>query len=81
MEVPSHVSFLTRLLINLLRNRKDVLSMSVEILIDQKHANSNSYPDEIDGESELADILAAEQAADQISILNRIYNSPHSGRP
>jgi len=55
--------------------------MSVEILIDQKHANSNSYPDEIDGESELADILAAEQAADQISILNRIYNSPHSGRP
>mgnify|MGYP003651418542 FL=1 len=80
MEVPSHVSFLTRTLINLLRNRKDVLALSVELLIDEKYATPNPCPDEIDDESELAEFLAAEQAADTISTLNRIYNTPHGGR-
>jgi len=77
MEVPSHVSFLTRLLINLLRKRKDVLALSVELLLPKDPApieDTSYYDSDIDE-------LLAEQAADRISVLNRIYNSPHSGRP
>jgi len=81
MEVPSNVSFLTRLLINLLRKRKDVLALSVEILVDEKSKTSKPCPDFIHDDSELADIIAAETAADTITTLNRIYNSPTNGRP
>lgn len=75
MQLPSHVSLLTRILINLLRKQKDVLALTVEILIDEKHSNSNTCPDddEISDQSELADIIAAETAANRIDTLNRIY--------
>ena len=76
MDIPSHVSFLTRLLINLLRNRKDVLALSVEILLPegpQTPEDTSYYDEDIDE-------LLAEQAANTIDTLNRIYNSPHSGR-
>ena len=73
MEVPSRVSFLTRLLINLLRNRKDVLALSVELLLPESLEDTSYYDDDIDE-------LLAEEAADTIDTLNRIYNSPHSGR-
>lgn len=80
MEVPSHVSFLTRLLINLLRKRKDVLALSVEILLPKAHQTSETTEDTSYYDEDIDDLLAAEQAADTISTLNRIYNSPHSGR-
>tara|TARA_R110002012_G_scaffold101750_1_gene241122 strand:- start:840 stop:1073 length:234 start_codon:yes stop_codon:yes gene_type:complete len=76
MDIPSHVSFLTRLLINLLRNRKDVLALTVEILLPegpQIPENTSYYDEDIDE-------LLAEQSANTIDTLNRIYNSPHSGR-
>jgi len=76
MEVPSNVSFLTRLLINLLRKRKDVLALSVEIVVNNEPKSSAPCPDFIHDDSELADIIAAETAADTIATLNRIYNSP-----
>lgn len=76
MEVPSHVSFLTRLLINLLRNRNDVLGLSVEIILPK----GSQIPEDTSYYDEDIDELLAEESANTIDTLNRIYNSPHSGR-
>ena len=80
-EVPSNVSFLTRLLIKILRNRKDVMAMSVEILLPKTpESNDDAIDKQPPRRTIFAELLAAEQSANTIDKLNRIYNSPHSGR-
>jgi len=74
MQLPSHVSFLTRLLINLLRKRADILALSVEILVPENSVtveDTSYYDDDIDE-------LLAEEAANTIDTLNRIYNAPQT---
>ena len=75
MQLPSHVSLLTRILINLLRKRKDVLCLTVELLIPE-NTQTPEIPDYYDVD---LDEQQAERSADTIDTLNRIYNSP-SGR-
>ena len=72
MHLPSHVSFWTRLLINLLRNRKDVLALTVELIIPENFEpeDTSYYDDDIDE-------LLAEESANTIDTLNRIYNTSH----
>jgi hypothetical protein len=66
MEPLPPVSWITRLLINLLRRRKDVLNLSLELLL----------PEDDFGHDYDLDELLAEEAADTIDTLNRIYNFP-----
>ena len=74
MSLPPHTSFPTRLLINLLLKRKDVLSLSVELLMPENFEpeDTSYYDDDID------ELLAAATAADNIDTLNRIYNAPQT---
>ena len=62
---------MTRLLINLLRKRKDVLSLSLELLLPETPEDTSYYDDDIDE-------LLAEESADRINTLNRIYKSPNA---
>ena len=73
MSLPPHTSFPTRLLINLLVKRKDVLSLTVELLGPEisDPEDTSYYDDDIDE-------LLAEESADTIDTLNRIYNAPQS---
>ena len=73
MQLPSHVSFLTRMLINLLRKRKDVLFLTVELLVPE-----NSEPENTSYYDQDIDELFAEEAADRIDTLNRIYKAPNA---
>jgi len=73
MQLPSHVSFLTRMLINLLRKRKDVLFLTVELLVPE-----NSEPEDTSYYDDDIDELLAEEAADTIDTLNRIYKASSS---
>ena len=63
---------MTRILINLLRKRKDVLSLTVELIIPDHipTPEDTSYYDE-----DIDELLAATAAADNIDTLNRIYNA------
>ncbi len=76
MQLPSHVSFLTRLLINLLRKRSDVLTLTVELIVpdDVPTPEDTSYYDQD------IDELLAEESADRIDTLNRIYKASSSGQ-
>ena len=56
------------MLINLLRKRKDVLFLTVELLVPE---NTSYYDQDIDE-------LFAEEAADRIDTLNRIYKAPNA---
>ena len=74
MEPLPPVSWITRLLINLLSKRKDVLSLSLELLLPEDSVTTEDtsyYDDDIDE-------LLAEEAADTIDTLNRIYNAPQA---
>ena len=71
MEPLPPVSWITRLLINLLRKRQDVLSLSLELLLPESPEDTSYYDDDIDE-------LLAEEAADNIDTLNRIYNAPQT---
>ena len=73
MSLPPHTSFPTRLLINLLVKRKDVLSLTVELL-----GPENSEPEDTDYYDDDIDELLAEESADTIDTLNRIYNAPQT---
>ena len=73
MEPLPPVSWITRLLINLLRKRKDVLSLSLELLLPESPEDTSYYDDDID------ELLAAE-SADRIDTLNRIYKASSSGQ-
>ena len=73
MHLPPHTPLLTRLLINLLRKRKDVLSLTVELLVPE-----NSEPEDTDYYDDDIDELLAEESADRIDTLNRIYNAPQT---
>ena len=80
-EVPSNVSFLTRLLIKILLNRKDVMAMSVEILLPEIPESNDDAIDRLLAEqSAFTELFEAKQAADKIDTLNRIYNTPYSGK-
>jgi len=68
MEPLPPVSLITRLLINLLRNRQDVLSLSLELLLPESPEDTSYYDDDIDE-------LLAEESADNIDTLNRIYKA------
>ena len=68
MEPLPPVSWITRLLINLLRKRKDVLSLSLELLLPESPEDTSYYDDDIDE-------LLAEESADRIDTLNRIYKA------
>ena len=59
------------MLINLLRKRKDVLFLTVELLVPENSEpeDTSYYDDDID------DLLAAAAAANNIDTLNRIYNA------
>lgn len=72
MEPLPPVSWITRLLINLLRRRKDVLSLSLELSLPEESATPE---DGFDYDYDLDELLA-EEAADTIDTLNRIYNFP-----
>ena len=73
MSLPPHTSFPTRLLINLLVKRKDVLALTVELLMPENFEpeDTSYYDDDIDE-------LLAEESADTIDTLNRIYNAPQA---
>ena len=71
MEPLPPVSWITRLLINLLRKRKDVLSLSLELLLPESPEDTSYYDDDIDE-------LLAEESADRINTLNRIYKAPNA---
>ena len=76
MEPLPPVSWITRLLINLLRKRQDVLSLSLELLLPEDSVtpeDTSYYDDDIDE-------LLAEESADRIDILNRIYKTSSSGQ-
>ena len=73
MEPLPPVSWITRLLINLLRKRKDVLSLSLELLLPESPEDTSYYDDDIDE-------LLAEESADRIDTLNRIYKASSSGQ-
>ena len=62
---------MTRILINLLRKRKDVLCLTVELIIPE-NTQTPEIPDYHD--VDLDELLAAE-SADRIDTLNRIYNA------
>ena len=71
MEPLPPVSWITRLLINLLRKRKDVLSLSLELLLPESPEDTSYYDDDIDE-------LLAEESANRIDTLNRIYKAPNA---
>ena len=74
MEPLPPVSLITRLLINLLRKRQDVLSLSLELLLPEDSVtpeNTSYYDDDIDE-------LLAEESANRIDTLNRIYKASDS---
>ena len=71
MEPLPPVSWITRLLINLLRKRKDVLSLSLELLLPETPEDTSYYDDDIDE-------LLAEESANRIDTLNRIYKAPNA---
>lgn len=73
MHLPPHTPLLTRLLINLLSKRKDVLALTVELLVpeDSEPEDTDYYDDDINE-------LLAEESADRIDTLNRIYNAPQA---
>ena len=74
MEPLPPVSLITRLLINLLRKRQDVLSLSLELLLPEDSVtleDTDYYDDDIDE-------LLAEESADRIDTLNRIYKAPNA---
>lgn len=75
MQLPSHVSLLTRILINLLRKRKDVLCLTVELLVPE-----NSQPENTSYYDDNIDKLFAEESANRIDTLNRIFKAPSSGQ-
>ena len=75
MEPLPPVSWITRLLINLLRKRKDVLSLSLELLLPESSEDIFDYDDD----DEFDEVLAAE-SADRIDTLNRIYKASSSGQ-
>ncbi len=64
------------MLINLLRKRKDVLALTVELIVpdDVPTPEDTSYYDQD------IDELLAEESANRIDTLNRIYNSDQCGR-
>lgn len=64
-------SFLTRLLISLLRKRKDVLYLTVEILLPGDHENIESDCDC----DEILDKLVDFEAIERVDMLNRIYEA------
>ena len=76
MEPLPPVSWITRLLINLLRKRKDVLSLSLELLLPESDEDFSCYDDD----DELDELLADAAAADNIDTLNRIYKASSSGQ-
>ncbi len=64
------------MLINLLRKRKDVLSLTVELIVPDHvptPEDTSYYDDDIDE-------LLAEESADRIDTLNRIYKASSSGQ-
>ncbi len=64
------------MLINLLRKRKDVLSLTVELIVPDHvptTEDTSYYDDDIDE-------LLAEESADRIDTLNRIYKASSSGQ-
>ena len=78
MEPLPPVSWVTRLLINLLRHRSDVLTLHLELLLPEDSVipeNINCYDDD-----ELDELLADAAAADNIDTLNRIYKASGSGQ-
>ena len=62
---------MTRILINLLRKRKDVLCLTVELLVPE-NAQTPEIPDYYDVD---LDEQQAEQSANTIDTLNRIYHA------
>ena len=78
MEPLPPVSWVTRLLINLLRHRSDVLTLHLELLLPEDSVipeNINCYDDD-----ELDELLVDAAAADNIDTLNRIYKASGSGQ-
>ena len=73
MEPLPPVSWITRLLINLLRKRKDVLSLSLELLLPESDEDFSCYDDDDE-----FDDLFSEKTADRIDTLNRIYKASKS---
>ena len=74
MEPLPPVSWVTRLLINLLRHRSDVLTLHLELLLPE----DSVIPEDIDcydDDDELDELLADAAAADNIDTLNRIYKA------
>ena len=71
MEPLPPVSLITRLLINLLRKRQDVLSLSLELLLPESPEDTDYYDDDIEE-------LLGEESADRIDTLNRIYKAPNA---
>ena len=74
MEPLPPVSLITRLLINLLRKRQDVLSLSLELLLPEDSVT----PEDTDYYDDDIDELLAEESANRIDTLNRIYKAPNA---